>query len=72
MKLCDNCLEPGNLESAHPIQDVPVGKDIGSQRDPERRKVALCGLCADALTAGDWRTIHERYSETNTILRDQG
>jgi hypothetical protein len=70
MKLCDNCLEPGDPEAARPIEDVPVGHALGSQRDPEQRTIALCGLCAGALCAGDLATLVERHSNERTVRRD--
>lgn len=64
MHICSNCLE--NFTG---VQPVPVGNERGSQMDPTRNTVDLCNDCATALVKGDFKKLHERYSETRTITR---
>jgi hypothetical protein len=63
MMICSNCLEDGA------ITKVEVGSEQGHQMDPWRRTLDLCGLCEDALTAGDLQRFHGRYASTRTIER---
>ena len=61
MKLCSNCLETGDW------RNLEVGPDRGTQRDPYRATVSLCGECAEALLQGAFSRLHERYRAERTI-----
>lgn len=62
--LCVNCMAYGDVRS------VEVGQEKGSQRDPYREQLLLCGTCAAALTSGQLSTFHDRFANDNLITRD--
>lgn len=64
MVLCENCLERTDKP-----QRVPVGHDLGSQRDPYRIERTLCEACAGALVQGEWDVLHDRYSAERRVQR---
>lgn len=67
MVLCENCLEA--VDSPAEAR-FPIGKEFGSQRDPERHELTLCLLCRKALIEHDLDVFRERYSATREIRRD--
>lgn len=60
LHLCLNCLEPG-------AKPVDVGPDMGTQRDPYRCTVDLCGPCRDALLTSDLAQFHRRHSSERIV-----
>ena len=61
-RLCSNCLADGG-------KGYPIGNDKGSQRDPYREFVVLCEPCREALEAGNFAVLHERYAAERLISR---
>ena len=67
MKLCLNCLETYKL-----VGDIKVQKTSNTYRgtDHYTKTVQLCKACADAFEDGDFKTLHDRYSDERTVRRD--
>jgi hypothetical protein len=62
--LCLNCLELGAVP-------VPVGNEKGSQRDPYREVLPLCGPCRDSLIEGNLGMFHARHRVERSVIREQ-
>jgi hypothetical protein len=58
--VCQNCLLRG-------ARAVEVGAPKGTQYDPYRDKVYLCGICEDALLSGNFKVLSEYYKSEATI-----
>lgn len=61
--ICTNCMGFGELFSC------PVGGEQGSQRDPYREQLLLCGTCMKALVAGRLSEFHSRFGSEVTVTR---
>ena len=58
--LCENCLADG-------ASAVPVGHEIGNQRDSYRDSLFLCEPCSEALLKHDFFTFAGRFTTERTI-----
>lgn len=61
-RVCSNCLCMGALQ-------VPIGRDVGTQRDSYRLTVSLCLPCAGYLINSNFEMVHESYRATRTMTR---
>jgi hypothetical protein len=67
--VCGNCLTTYTASGPNRVRPIDVGPEKGNQRDPYRAVLHLCRLCGDALTAGRWDVLHERYAAERKVER---
>jgi hypothetical protein len=65
--MCDNCLEVRD-----DVKPVEIGPDKGSQRDPYRERLDLCGDCSKPLLDHDLPEFHARYVSVREIELRRG